>query len=159
MYSLCDKKINFLLGYSVFFLGIGISAILVFAPLGKKGIDEQRLSDVQECLVPVNQAIDLTQIKLAERNSKLKEGKNCLLALPYGQDNINYQNVISLSTEIINGNGEQGLTGQLENNVEALTNNLESETTWGWFNQKGFKPFMLLFMTMSFSFCLLILIY
>ena len=155
MYSSPNKSINLLLGYSVFFLGISISAILVFAPLGKKGVDEQRLSDVQKCLVPVNQAINLTRIKLAERNSKLKEGKNCLLALPYGQDNINYQNVISLSTEIING--EEGLTVQLENNVKALTNDLESKTTWGWFKQKGFQPFMLLFMTMSFSFCLLIL--
>ena len=155
MYSSPNKSINLLLGYSVFFLGISISAILVFAPLGKKGVDEQRLSDVQKCLVPVNQAIDLTQIKLAERNSKLKEGKNCLLALSYGQDNINYQNVIALSTEIINGEG--GLTVQLENNVKALTNDLESKTTWGWFKQKGFQPFMLLFMTMSFSFCLLIL--
>ena len=122
--------------------------------LGKKGINEQKLSDVQKCLVPVNQAIELTQIKLVERNLKLKEGKDCLLALPYGQDNINYQNIISLSTEIING--ERGLTVQLKNNVETLTNNLESKTTWGWFKSKGFQPFMLLLMTVSFSFCLLI---
>lgn len=112
-----------------------IGAIIISIPFIAQKLNsknELKYQEVSNCIKPIEQSLKVTEIRFEQRNSNLQKGIDCLSSLPYvREDNVNYQNVISISREIINTSYQRELTTHLKENLGILSTSLYQNTFLG----------------------------